>query len=586
MSAGPPDGAPAPPPGRAALARRLRAELGPPPRREEWPPVSIVVLNRDGEDHLRLLLPRLAEATAYPTLELVLVDNGSRDGSVDFARSAELPFPVTVIENEQNLSFSDANDDGAERARYDHILFLNNDIEPFEPGWLKELVASLERDDAAAAGAMLLHGEESGSRHASGYLVQHTGIELASEAGRVIPVNSGDGGELCLLGPDARVPAATAACLLVRREAFRSVGGFTTGFQWGWEDVDFGLALHAAGEEVLCCRRSVLFHNESSTRFSKGKDWRRQTKEVNRRLFAERWGPQVRREYLLDRIWRVGFWTDSKPPRLAIALTGDPARDLPVRELADAVEGEEGWRVSLVQPRGEGRIQPPADTDFILVTDPSVAASLPPGLATVAWVGDRVEEWLRAPLLRRVELTLASDLGVARSLEAGGVAAALSGGAGDARQLVGQLSERAQRLRFCLKLSRSWGLEAAALALRRSLEIRGHACALQLADEWDLLEGMSADVAIALGDPGRYCPKPAQLNVLWTPYSLRATGCDPWDLVLVPEGSAAASLDAATPTPVAALELRSGADSADLMLEHVAGAAAREGVQARVAAHA
>ena len=492
-----PDGLSDAPPGRATLAHRVRERLGPPPRLEEWPPVSIVVLNRDGEDHLRLLLPRLATATDYPRLELVLVDNASEDGSVELARSLDLPFPLTVVENAENLSFSDANNDGAERAAFDHLLFLNNDVEPFEPGWLKELVACLERGGAAAAGATLLHGEGRRDR-LEGYAVQHRRVEFAAEAGFVRVVNAGDGQGLGSLGAETPAVASTAACLLVRRDAFERVGGFTTGFLWGWEDVDFGLKLASGGDGILCSGRSVLFHRESSTRSAASHDWQRTTRSHNRRLFAQRWGPQVRREYLLDRLSGGGFWTDSRPPHLAVALCGRDDDDLETRRLADAIE-DEGWRVSLLAPGGDGWEEVAPDADFTLLTDPSVGASLHPGAGCIAWVAEGADRWTDAPLLRRAELTLVTHLSAARGLEATGVAPQLFSGAADAAQLLAMLRERVQRLRFCLKLGREWEREPATRALRRSLESRGHACSLQLADEWELLGGMTADVALACG---------------------------------------------------------------------------------------
>lgn len=586
MSAAAAEPSPAPPPGRAAIARRLREQLGPPPQLDEWPPISIVVVNRDGEDHLRLLLPRLASATDYPELELILVDNASEDGSVELARSLSLPFPLTVVENDTNLSFSDANDDGAEWAAHERLLFLNNDVEPFEPGWLKELVACFERSEAVAVGATLVHGENYRGSSRADYVLQHRGVEFAREAGRIVPLKVGDGDDLRRWTPaDLPTPALTAACLLIRRQDFDRVDGFTTGFQWGWEDVDLGLKLLSGGGQLLCSGRSVLIHHESSTRFLEGREWRRRTKTANQRLMMERWGPQLLREYLLDRFSAGGFWTDSGPPRIAVVLSGRPASDLAAQELADAVE-DLGWQVGLVMPRGDRWGELPADVDFTLVADPSFGASLSPDATCVAWAHDRVEAWAAAPMLRRAELTLVPSLAGARSLEAAGVAPVLFGGAEEADRLIALLRERAQRLRFCLKLSRERGLEPAALALRRSLEQRDHACSMQLADEWELLSGTTADVAVVLGEPGGYCPKPAQVNVLWAPSPPRATECDGWDLVLVSGESTATSLGAETPTTVAALDLDATVDAAEPLLELLARVAARGGVPSRVAAQA
>jgi len=583
MSAGS-EALPRPPAGRAAAARRIRSELGPPPQRDEWPPVSAIVVNRDGEAHLRLLLSRLASATDYPQLEMILIDNGSNDGSVRLARSLDLPFPLTVIENEHNDPFSDANDDGAERAAYERLLFLNNDVEPFEPGWLKELVACLEANRAAAAGATLLYGKDQ-ERRSGSYIVQHRRIELRGAPGFVALVNAGDGEEFDRPGPDLSAAASTAACMLVRRDAFESVGGFTTGFLWGWEDVDLGLKLASAGEGLVCSGRSVLFHHESSTRSAVSPEWQRSTRSHNRRLLAERWGPQLRREYLLDRLAGRGFWTDSRPPLLVVALSGRPSDDREVRELADAVE-EQGWRVSLAEPHGDRPGSVVAEADFVLVADPSSGASLAAGAPCVPWARERAGEWAAAPLLRRAELTLVSQLGLAPELEGAGVAPVLFGGAAEAERLVALLRERVQRLRFCVKLSRDWDLEPAARSLRRSLERRQHACSLQFADEWELLAGLVADVAVACGDPGNYRPKPAQLNVLWAPRGVRPTQCDEWDLILVSDEATAASLAAETPTPVKALDLDSTADAAEPLLDLVAVAAARSGVEARVRAMA
>lgn len=579
MSRAAPEGFP-PPPGRVAIAQRLRARLGPPRELAEWPPVSIVVVNRDGEEHLRLLLSRLASATEYPRLELILVDNASEDGSVELARSLDLPFPLTIVENDQNLPFSDANNDGAERAAFDLLLFLNNDVEPFEPGWLAELVAGLQESGAAAAGATLLHGDTERNRQGGAYVVQHKRIELTAGAGFVRLTNAGGEG-LDELVAELPAAACTAACLLVRRDAFERVGGFTTGFLWGWEDVDLALKLASGGDALVCSGRSVLFHDESSTRSRGSRDWQRRTRSQNRRLLAARWGPQIRREYLLDRFGERGFWTDGRPPLVAVALSGRPADDLPVRRLADAIESA-GWRAILALPRGDARSELPEDADFVLFTDPALGASLYPGAACVPWIRDRIEDWVDAPLLRRTELMLVEHLSAAPALEAAGAAPVLFEGAAEAARLIGLLRERTQRLRFCLKLSRDWRREPAARALRRSLEARGHACSLQLPDEWELLGGLSVDVAIACGEPGSYCTKPAQLNVLWASADIRPTQCDQWDLVLVADERTAASLGAETPTLVAALDFDAVVDPAETLIDLVAKAAARDGVRTSV----
>ena len=98
----------------------------------------------------------LEDRTDYPEFELIVVDNDSSDGTCDFLVGLDCPFSIEAIANTEPASFSAANAQGVERARHDLILFLNNDIEPFEPGWLRELVAAHEREGVAAVGATLL----------------------------------------------------------------------------------------------------------------------------------------------------------------------------------------------------------------------------------------------------------------------------------------------------------------------------------------------------------------------------------------------------------------------------------------------
>ncbi|HTD58204.1 MAG TPA: glycosyltransferase, partial [Solirubrobacteraceae bacterium] len=134
---------------RAALAARLRERLGPPPQRPHWPPVSAIVPTRNGLHYLRRLFASLVEFTDYPALEVVVVDNASTDGSRAFLDELDTPFPLRVIANDENLSFAEANAQGAECATGEVLLFLNNDVEAFEPGWLKEMVCALDVDGVA-----------------------------------------------------------------------------------------------------------------------------------------------------------------------------------------------------------------------------------------------------------------------------------------------------------------------------------------------------------------------------------------------------------------------------------------------------
>jgi GT2 family glycosyltransferase len=291
------------------LATAVRRRLGAPAELPRWPRVSVVVLNRDGAGLLRRLLPGLAERTDYPDLELILVDNASSDDSLDFIRSVEAPFPISILANAHNESFSHACNQGAERASGELLLFLNNDVEPLEPYWLRELVACLRQSGAGAVGPTLL---EPVAASPSGLAVHQRGLRTRDSGGLLVPAYRdhladplGAG-----LGVDVESAALAAACLLVDREVFERVGGFSGGYWYGPEDVDFGLKLRERGLRSVCSGRSLLIHPPSSTLKAVEREQRQDWLRGNRRLFLERWGPRVRREYELDRLAGGGLWAD------------------------------------------------------------------------------------------------------------------------------------------------------------------------------------------------------------------------------------------------------------------------------------
>jgi O-antigen biosynthesis protein len=278
------------------LATEIRDRLGPAPERSDWPLVSIVVINRNGVEHLRRLFAGLVERTDYPRLELILVDNGSSDESLDFACSFEAPFPVSTLANTDNESFSAANNQGAEPASGELLLFLNNDIEPFESGWLRELVACLENSEAGAVAATLLCRDvEHTKDFKHGYGVQHRGLYFAEEDGRVHAELRGweDDPLDAALGEDAECDALAAACLLIAQSTFKQIGGFTPGYFYGCEDVDLCLKLRESGLPVVCSGRSITIHHPVSTRRTMPFEQARETKLANRRLLWENWGPRL-----------------------------------------------------------------------------------------------------------------------------------------------------------------------------------------------------------------------------------------------------------------------------------------------------
>jgi GT2 family glycosyltransferase len=409
---------------RAALAERLRARLGAPPERAEWPLVSMIVPTRNGLHHLRRLFAGLLEHTSYPAFEVIVLDNASTDDTLEYLSSLEGRLPLSVLASKENLSFAEANARGARQARGELLLFLNNDVEPFEPDWLKELVCALDSDGVEAVGATLLHPEDLSLPEQTPPLVQHRAVRFRWQDEMIKGFNHGDGEHLWegSFGVDVRAPAVTAACMLIARSSFERVDGFDGGYRYGTEDVDLGLKLLVSGAESVGVGRSLLYHRESSTQNRASSDFRRLNRLENRRLFLERWAPRVAREYRLARLRRDPFWTDGAGAHVAVTLTSLDVKDgwgdwYSGHEIGDALE-QLGWQVSYVERKGDRWYELPEGLDYVLsLMDPFDLRRVPAHVTTIAWIRNWTERWLERPWFERADLLLASSQGTAELIE-------------------------------------------------------------------------------------------------------------------------------------------------------------------------
>jgi GT2 family glycosyltransferase len=237
--------------------------------------------------------------------ELIVVDDASTDATADLL--AAYGDEVRAIRRAENGGFAAACNDGAAAAGTDQIVFLNNDTIP-RAGWLDALVRHLEEHPrAAVVGAKLLFPDGT---------VQHAGVVVGQDR-HPRHLYAGFPGDHPAVNRSRRCQIVTAACALVRREAFEQAGGFDTAFRNSLEDADLCLRLGELGWEVRYCHESVLEHLES---VSRGK--RSEETERNRRLFHERWAGRVRPDdldhYVEDGLLRIPY-PESSPLRVEIA---------------------------------------------------------------------------------------------------------------------------------------------------------------------------------------------------------------------------------------------------------------------------
>lgn len=240
------------------------------------PTVSILVPTRDQPELLERCVRGLLHTTDYPAFEVLILDNGSRDRrTLRLLRRAEADPRVRVIRIDAPFDWCALNNRGAQAARGDLLLLLNDDVAVREPSWLGDMVGLACRPDVGAVGATLLYPDGT---------IQHAGIALhppgrAAHLMRHAPETvldqpAGAGAEAVEAGVRAAhlrsvrsVAAVTGACVLLRREIFAAIGGLAEGrLPVSWNDIDLCLRVRALGLRVLCTPHARLIHREGSSR--------------------------------------------------------------------------------------------------------------------------------------------------------------------------------------------------------------------------------------------------------------------------------------------------------------------------------
>jgi O-antigen biosynthesis protein len=256
---------------------KASVEDGPLPNtyRVRWPvsgasKVSIVICTRSPQ-----LAKRVVEAigrmTEYRPYEIVLVEHEIETG-----------LPAIRVPYAGPFHFARMNNLGAGRATGDILVFLNDDVEPLDRGWLTALVAQAERPEVGIAGAKLVY--PSGA-------IQHAGMAVGIMEGVGHPYRDTFGSAWWHWLPFTRnVAAVTGACLAMRRAVFEQLGGFDEAFPVNYNDADLCLRARAAGYEVIYEPGAVLRHEECRTRT-------RGVRVAEMELWEERWGEWVDRFY-------------------------------------------------------------------------------------------------------------------------------------------------------------------------------------------------------------------------------------------------------------------------------------------------
>lgn len=244
------------------------------------PEVSVVTALFNRLDLTRAFLGDLSRTLSGVPHEVILVDDGSTDGTRDFLRGL-VQDDFRVLFNETNGGFAASNNRGAAAARAPVLAFLNNDL-VLREGWFDPMRAALGAE-AGAVGNVQINAQTG--------RIDHAGVVFAPWG---VPEHWGMDYARIPKGGVGRFAAVTAACCLIRRDVFAEAGGFDESYRNGFEDIDLCLRLEAEGRSNRIAFGSRVGHWVSAS------PGRKESDRENIRLFLSRWGEETSRRGLRD----------------------------------------------------------------------------------------------------------------------------------------------------------------------------------------------------------------------------------------------------------------------------------------------
>ena len=226
------------------------------------PLVSIIIPTRDHADLLERCVESIRERSDYGPLEIIIVDNGSVEAnSRELFSRFESDKAAHVLRDRGAFNYSRLNNLAAAQARGEILLFLNNDTEVDDRGWLTEMVSHAARAEVGAVGARLWYPDGT---------LQHGGVVLGfgGLAGHAFPrIPRGHPGYFNRAFLQQNCSAVTGACMAVRKQVFQEFDGFDEQHLGvNFSDIDFCLRLRANGYEVIWTPYANLIHHESASR--------------------------------------------------------------------------------------------------------------------------------------------------------------------------------------------------------------------------------------------------------------------------------------------------------------------------------
>jgi len=260
--------------------------------------VSAVIVNFNAKEFLKGCLESLAKESTETSLEAIVIDNASSDGSEEAL--SHPPLPVAFVRNPKNIGLSRANNQGIRMARGRYLLFLNPDVE-LMPGALARLVRFMDDNpETGIVGPKLLNPDRSLQYSCREFYTLPTLLLRRSSLGRIPPGRSLVQRHLMTSWDHAAIREVDwllGAFLLVRREAMESVGMMDERFFLYFEDVDWCFRMRKAGWKVIYDPEAEAIHHHYRHSAKKGFRQARDSHIGSLVKFISKYGGLIGRRY-------------------------------------------------------------------------------------------------------------------------------------------------------------------------------------------------------------------------------------------------------------------------------------------------
>ncbi len=273
--------------------------------------VTIIILTWNGLEYTKKCLKSLKEQTNYQDYQVVVVDNGSKDGTIAYLEQLDW---IILIKNKENLGFVKGNNAALERIKDGDIVLMNNDIIIEQTDWLEKLnQAAYQKETIGIVGCRLVN-EKGEFLHAGTYIYPETywGQQIG-----------GGQKEIGQFPENREVEGVVFACAYIKRALLEKLPNLNEKFFSYFEDTDYCLAARELGYQSVCCGEVTLIHYQNVST---------DVNQVNfsdmflksQKIFKKIWSEKLEQKYEIGMTWNsivnfpTGYAVSAKNMMLAL----------------------------------------------------------------------------------------------------------------------------------------------------------------------------------------------------------------------------------------------------------------------------